>query len=45
MVGLPFYDILADQKYADEFCYIGPHWDDRANLIIDGDDDSHNNHY
>ena len=38
MQGTPFYEILANQAYADEFGYIGPHWDEREKLIMDGDD-------
>ncbi len=45
MQGTPFYDVLANQFYADDFSYIGPTWDEREKLILDGDDDHTNNTY
>lgn len=41
--GTPWYNILSNPSYADEFYYIGAHVDEREKLIKDEDDGDGNN--
>jgi hypothetical protein len=43
MQGTPWYSILSNPSYADEFYYIGAHVDEREKLIKDEDDGDDNN--
>ena len=43
MQGTPFYDILSNRDYADQFCYIGAHVPEREKLLEDGDDNDEDN--
>ena len=43
MQGTPWYSILSNPSYADEFFYIGAHIDEREKLIKDEDDGDGNN--
>ena len=41
--GTPWYNILSNPSYSDEFYYIGAHIDEREKLIKDDDDNDDNN--
>lgn len=41
--GTPFYNVLSNSVYADQFCYIGADVPEREKLIEDGDSDDDNN--
>ena len=43
MQGTPFYDILSNRNYADQFCYIGAHIPEREKLLEDGDENEEDN--
>jgi len=41
--GTPWYNILTNERYAEQFGYVGPHVKDRDFYIKDIDDDEENN--
>lgn len=41
--GTPWYNVLSNATYSDDFNYIGAHIDEREKLIKDADDDDDNN--
>lgn len=41
--GTPWYNVLSNATYSDDFNYIGAHIDEREKLIKDADDDDGNN--
>lgn len=41
--GTPWYSVLSNSIYSDDFNYIGAHIDEREKLIKDADDDDGNN--
>jgi hypothetical protein len=41
--GTPWYGILSNPMYSDDFYYIGAHIDEREKLIKDDDDNDDNN--
>lgn len=42
--GTPWYSLMSNPKYIDDFSYLGPHIKDRNNLIRDHDFDGSNNY-
>lgn len=42
--GTPWYALMSNPKYVEDFSYIGPHVRDRNNLIRDHDHDTSNNY-
>lgn len=42
--GTPWYALMSNPKYVDDFAYLGPHIKDRNNLMRDNDFDSSNNY-
>lgn len=42
--GTPWYAILCNDFYVNDFAWLGPHVKDRGEYIKDGDDDHSNNH-
>jgi len=41
--GTPWYNVLSNPLYSDDFFYIGAHIEEREKLIKDADDDDDNN--
>lgn len=42
--GTPWYTLMSNPKYVEDFAYLGPHIKDRNNLIRDHDFDKSNNY-
>ena len=43
VLGTPWYSVLSNPSYAEDFCYVGAHVEEREMYIKDDDDNDDNN--